>query len=31
MDLYSSNIMWKKEDDGSFSVKLIDFDTVHKL
>ena len=26
MDLYLSNIMWKKLDDGRFHVKLIDFD-----
>jgi hypothetical protein len=26
MDLYLSNIMWKKNQDGTFLVKLIDFD-----
>jgi serine/threonine protein kinase len=30
-DLYLSSIMWKKEDDRSFSVKLVDFDAVHSL
>ena len=31
MDLFLSNIMWKKENDGTFSVRIIDFDSVHKL
>ena len=31
MDLYLSNIMWKKLDNGSFSVQIIDFDTAHVL
>ena len=31
MDLYLSNIMWKKKSNGSFSIRLIDFDAVHTL
>lgn len=31
VDLYLSNFMWKKEDDGSFSVRIIDFDSAHKM
>ena len=28
LDLYPSNIMWKKTD-GAFDIKIIDWDTVH--
>lgn len=33
MDLYLSNIMWKKndDDDGSFNVRIIDFDAAHRI
>lgn len=31
MDLYLSNIMWKQEANDTFSVRIIDFDAVHKL
>lgn len=31
MDLYLSNIMWKKLDNGSFHVQLIDFDAAQTL
>lgn len=31
MDPYLSNFMWKKENDSTFSVKIIDFDAAHKL
>jgi hypothetical protein len=31
MDLYLSNIMWKKFEDGSFDVKLIDFDAAQDV
>lgn len=31
MDLYLSNIMWKKLEDGTFGVKLIDFDAAQAL
>lgn len=31
MDFYLSNIMWKKNDDGTFSVKLIDFDAAQQV
>jgi serine/threonine protein kinase len=30
MDLYLSNIMWKRHDDGSYKVRIIDFDAAHK-
>ena len=30
-DLYVSNFMWMKLDSGSFSVKIIDFDTAHEV
>lgn len=31
MDLYLSNFMWKKVGDLAFSVRIIDFDSAHKL
>ena len=31
MDLYLSNIMWKKLEDGSFRIKLIDFDAAQAM
>ena len=29
-DLYLSNILWKRQDDKSYDVKIIDLDTLHR-
>eukprot|EP00039_Didymoeca_costata_P016417 m.294980 g.294980 ORF g.294980 m.294980 type:complete len:154 (+) comp16392_c0_seq4:5-466(+) len=30
MDFYPSNIMWAAKDDGSFDIKIIDWDAAHR-
>ena len=30
-DLYPSNIMWRHEEDGTISIKLIDWDASHRI
>ena len=30
MDLYLWNIMWRQEPDRRYSIKIVDFDSIHK-